>query len=63
MGTYFLSYFIVAVILFIPSLKIHKKAGLHPALSLLIFIPLIGILTTYVVLAISKWPNTQGSKV
>lgn len=53
---------VTGVILVIPVWVIHKKAGLSPWLSLLLFIPFFGLLVVYMVLAFSKWPTTQSSQ-
>ena len=51
---------VLGVLLIVPAWKIHQKAGLTPALSLLLFVPFIGKMIVYLVLAFSKWPNTEG---
>lgn len=47
------------MMLIVPVWKIYKKAGLNPALSFLLFIPLIGMFIVYVNLAFSDWPNLR----
>ncbi len=43
-----------AALYLIPLWQIVKKAGFHPALSLLVFVPLVNIIMLYV-FAFSKW--------
>ena len=45
---------ILVAIYLIPLWQIVKKAGFHPALSLLVFVPLVNIIMLYV-FAFSKW--------
>lgn len=45
----------------IPVWKIHSKAGMRPVLSLLVFVPYIGLLLTTTILAFSRWPATDRS--
>ena len=45
----------VAIFLLFPSWKIFQRAGLNPALSLCLFIPVLGILITGIVLSASSW--------
>jgi hydrogenase-4 membrane subunit HyfE len=52
---------VTAVLLLFPLWRIHKRAGLHPALSLLVLIPPFGILLSGLVLAISRWPAIDGA--
>lgn len=52
----FIASFIVSLILIVPVWKIFTKAGLQPALSLLVFIPLFGLIVTVMVLAFNEWP-------
>ena len=57
--------FVVATILIFPLWKIYDKAGFHPALSLIIFIPWYGLLVSSLVLAFISWPilkKANGSK-
>jgi hypothetical protein len=50
---------LVGVLLLVPAWRIHKRAGLQPSLSLLIFVPYIGVLVSGLVLALSKWPAIE----
>lgn len=47
---------LVALILIFPAWKIFSKAGFHPALSLLLFIPFFGLTVAVIVLAFADWP-------
>jgi hypothetical protein len=56
----FIGWIIVAsVALLIPLWRIHKRAGLHPALALLVLVPYAGVLISSLVLAISRWPAVE----
>ena len=48
----------VAVIFFTPYWQIFKKAGFAPALSLLMWVPLVNLIVLYYV-AFSDWRSTQ----
>jgi len=48
-----------ALIFIVPLWKIFTKAGKNPAISLVIFIPVLGLLIASIVLAFSEWPNTK----
>ncbi len=50
--------FVFGLPLIVPLWKIHAKAGMRPALSLLVFLPYLGLLITTMVLAFSRWPAT-----
>jgi hypothetical protein len=52
---------IVAVPIVLPYWQIFKKAGFPPALSLLMLVPLVGLIVLFVV-AYSEWPALQKSK-
>lgn len=47
--------FIAMLIIIVPVWKIFSKAGLHPALSLLLFIPAIGPIIVLLILAFADW--------
>ncbi|MCU7813170.1 MAG: hypothetical protein KZQ77_18350 [Candidatus Thiodiazotropha sp. (ex Notomyrtea botanica)] len=53
---------IAAFVLIIPFWKIHEKAGFHPALSLIIFIPWLGLVVSPLILAFAPWPYLKNSK-
>lgn len=50
---------IVGAIMIVPIWRIFKRAGLNPALSLFIFVPLIGWVVVYCLLAFMRWPATD----
>ena len=55
---------IMSAILFLfPAWRIFKRAGLHPAMSLLVLIPYLGLLIASLVLAILSWPAVTGNKI
>ena len=48
-----------------PAWRIFKRAGLHPALSLMVIIPYLGFLAIGIILGASKWNlgvSNQGGK-
>ena len=49
----------VALILIYPAWRIFKKSGLHPAWSLFIFFPILGLLICLLILAFANWPNVR----
>uniref|UniRef100_A0A372IUZ6 Uncharacterized protein n=2 Tax=Paracidobacterium acidisoli TaxID=2303751 RepID=A0A372IUZ6_9BACT len=53
---------IVAVIVILPFWMIWKKAGFTPWLSLLMFVPLVGIIMLYV-LAFAEWKVVPAQRV
>jgi len=50
-----------ALIFIVPLWNIFTKAGKNPAISLVIFIPLLGFFIAVLVLAFSNWPNTESN--
>jgi ABC-type spermidine/putrescine transport system permease subunit II len=53
---------IVLTILFvIPLWRIFQRAGMHPAMSLLAMLPLVGPVVVMAVLAWSDWPRLSAS--
>ncbi|VAW82502.1 hypothetical protein MNBD_GAMMA13-214 [hydrothermal vent metagenome] len=62
MAMEFINAFVLGIILVIPVWVIYKKSGLHPALSLFLFVPIIGLLIVYLILALSEWPNAREAK-
>lgn len=50
---------IVAALLLVPVWRIHKRAGLFPAMSLLILVPFVGVVASSLILAFSRWPATR----
>jgi len=53
---------IVGLMILIPVFVIYKKAGFHPAWSLLVFLPGFGILLIFLQLALLPWPNRKSDK-
>jgi hypothetical protein len=51
--------FLATVLFVIPLWKVCKRAGFHPALSLVAVVPLLGILIVGAVLAFAEWPATR----
>ena len=51
--------FLATVLFVIPLWKICKRAGFHPALSLIAGVPLLGILIVGAVLAFAEWPAAR----
>ena len=47
-------YLIVSILVIIPFWRIFKKAGFHPALSILTVIPIVNLVVIYYV-AFSEW--------
>ena len=54
-----------AIVLLYPFWRIFKRAGLNPALSLLVLLPLLGILVCGLILSVSTWklyPSMESEK-
>ncbi|MEE8444201.1 MAG: hypothetical protein V3S44_02560 [Alphaproteobacteria bacterium] len=45
-----------------PIWRIFRRAGLAPAWSLLIFVPALGWLAATAMLALVRWPATEGRR-
>lgn len=52
---------LVAALLVVPLWRIFSRAGLNPALSLIVFVPVFGFLIVLLILALSRWPSTEGA--
>jgi hypothetical protein len=50
-------YVFVVLLILVPVWRICRRLGMNPALSLLMFLPLIGIPLLAWILAFSSWPN------
>jgi len=50
---------ICLIIVVVALWRICRRAGFHPALSLLALIPLLGILIVGGILAFSEWPSMK----
>ncbi len=46
---------VIAVVAILPWFFIYKKAGYHPAMGCLMFLPLVNVVMLFV-LAFSEWP-------
>jgi len=57
---FLIQYVVMIALLLFPLWKIFGKAGLHPALSLITLIPMIGGIVCIIVLAFARWPATEG---
>lgn len=50
---------ILALLLIYPTLRIFVRAGLNPALSLFLFLPVLGFFIVLALLAFVPWPATS----
>lgn len=50
---------VAAVGVSVPAWNIFTRAGFHPALSLLIFVPFVGPFIALLVLAFCRWPRLE----
>ena len=50
----------LAALLIIPVWRIFRRAGLQPALALLLLVPGLGVLIVSLILAFSRWPAAEG---
>ncbi len=46
---------VIAIVALLPWFFIYKKAGYHPAMGCLMFLPLVNVVMLFV-LAFSEWP-------
>jgi len=49
----------LALVLIVPIWRIVRRTGRHPALSLLIFFPGIGLILVAFILAFGRWPALE----
>jgi len=49
-------YCVAALILIVPAWRICRRVGHHPALSLLLFLPGVGLIILACILAFGRWP-------
>lgn len=49
-------YSFTVLLLIVPVWRIFRRAGFHPALSLVMFIPGVGIVIAALLLAFRRWP-------
>ena len=52
---------VIALVMFLPYWRIFKKAGFAPALSLLMFVPLLNVIMLFF-LAFAEWPALKKSE-
>lgn len=50
---------VVTALLLVPVWRIHRRAGLMPALSLLIIVPFAGVIVSSLILAFSRWRRSE----
>jgi hypothetical protein len=55
--TNIISFLIIGLLFVIPFWVMCGKVGIAPMLSLLAFIPVVGILLVMAILAFAPWPN------
>ncbi len=48
--------FMVSLVMLWPLWRIFVRTGKSPAWAFLVFVPIIGWLTIYLILALSRWP-------
>lgn len=53
---------ISCVVIIVPLWKICGKTGFSPAISLFIFVPVVGWLILFLVLAFKEWPTLSRSQ-
>jgi len=51
-----LYHLVIALVVIFPCWKIFQRVGLNPALTLFIFVPVVGWWIAGAILAYSKWP-------
>jgi hypothetical protein len=52
---------LITLLTVIPLWRVFSRAGLSPALSLLVIVPILGWPIAGLILAFSKWPSVQHS--
>jgi hypothetical protein len=57
-----LGYLVVMVLVIVPAWRVFARAGLAPALSLLVFVPFVGLFIAGVVLALRRWPSLESER-
>jgi hypothetical protein len=53
----------VAVLVIIPLWRIYERAGLAAPLSLIVFVPYVGLFLAAAILAFADWPAASGTWV
>ena len=54
-------YFVLALVVIVPTWRICQRAGFSGALSLIHLVPLVGSFIVMAVLAFSAWPNGEAA--
>jgi hypothetical protein len=54
-----ISHVVLSLLLVIPTWRIFVRAGFSGALSLLHFVPVVGLLVVMAILAFSDWPSGE----
>ena len=57
----FLPFIIGVILTLIPTWRIVSRTGYHPALSILVAIPVIGPLVLLLILAFGDWPAKKSA--
>jgi hypothetical protein len=52
----------IGALLVVPYWVIYKKAGFHPAISVLVFVPFIGVILATLILAFVPWRKASTNK-
>ncbi|MBM3507763.1 MAG: hypothetical protein FJX64_08630 [Alphaproteobacteria bacterium] len=53
---------IIAVLIVLwPVWRVCRRAGIHPAWALMLFVPYAGFLLVYLMLAFRRWPATSAT--
>ncbi len=47
----------------IPSVRLLRRAGIHPALSAFNLFPILGTIALLWIVAYSKWPKAQAAQI
>ena len=53
---------VFGLLLAIPGWKIFKQTGMSPAWSLFVFLPGLGFLVIYLILAFARWPALEAQQ-
>jgi uncharacterized membrane protein len=48
------------VVTIIPSIKLLRRVGMHPALAVLNLLPFLGLIILVWIVAYSQWPKARG---
>lgn len=58
----FIGHLLLMLLLIVPTWRICERAGFSGALSLLLLVPVVGLLVVMAVLAFSDWPNGEAPR-